>query len=89
MRHLTALLLVLLTAAAPLARRKTPDELGRAGRAALSAGRVQEAAVAFDEKKLTSEARAAAGVAAHFVPASGGAPAGAEKATRGGFCWTH
>ena len=70
MRHLTALLLVLLTAAAPLAQRKTPGQLGRAAWDALNAGRVQEAAAAFDEALKLAPQQASlllgAGVAAHL-----------------------
>ena len=71
MRPILALLLVLLTAAAPLAQRKTPGQLARAGWDALNAGRVQEAAAAFDEAlKLAPQQPTlllGAGVAAHLL----------------------
>jgi tetratricopeptide (TPR) repeat protein len=70
MRRLQALLLVLLTGAAPLAQRATPAQLGRAGWDALNAGRVQEASAAFNEALKLAPQQASlllgAGVAAHL-----------------------
>jgi tetratricopeptide (TPR) repeat protein len=70
MRSLVAVLLVLLTGGAPLAQRKTPGQLERAGWDALNAGRVPEASSAFGEALKLAPQQASlllgAGVVAHL-----------------------